>query len=86
MSRGNATTSQTRGTRGHGVARGDGGMSGGDAGRSEAAVSVEAMRQPAGLEARERRNGRQQRNIRRGYATVMREDGASGRHNNQPWA
>jgi hypothetical protein len=36
------TTSQTRGTGGHGTTRGDSRMRGGDAGRSEAAASVEA--------------------------------------------
>jgi hypothetical protein len=61
-------------------------MRGGDAGRLEAVASVEATQQPAGLEARERQNGRQWRNVRRGQATVMREDGADGRRNNQPWA
>ncbi len=40
--RGNATTSQTRGTGGHGAMRGDGGMRGRDAGRLEAAAFVEA--------------------------------------------
>ncbi len=36
--RGDATTSQTRGTRGHGAIQGNGTMRGGDAGRWEAAA------------------------------------------------
>jgi hypothetical protein len=39
VSRGNATTSQTRGMGGHGATRGNGGMRGGDAGRSEVVVA-----------------------------------------------
>jgi hypothetical protein len=85
MNSGDATTSRTRGTGGHDATRGDVGMRGRDVGRLAAAAFVEAMRQPAGLEARERRNRRQWRNVRRGHATVMREDGAGGRSNNQPW-
>jgi hypothetical protein len=46
VSRGDATTSRTRVMGGHGATRGDGGMRGGDAGRSEAAAFVEATRQP----------------------------------------
>jgi hypothetical protein len=42
VSRDNATTSWTRVTGGHGRIRGNGGMRGGDAGRSEAAAIVEA--------------------------------------------
>ncbi len=47
MSRGNPTTSRTRVMGGHSATRGDGGMRGGDAGRSEAAAFVEATQQPA---------------------------------------
>ncbi len=47
---GDTTTSQARGTGGHGVTRGNGAMRGGDAGRWEAAASVEIMQQPAGQE------------------------------------
>ncbi len=85
MSRGDATTSRTRGTGGYGTTRGDGGMRGRDARRSEAAASVEATRRLAGLEVQERQNGRRRCNVRKGHATVMREDGAGGRCNNQPW-
>jgi hypothetical protein len=51
--RGNATTSQTRGTGGHGATRGNGAMRVGDAGRWEAAARGEATQQPAGQEVRE---------------------------------
>ncbi len=50
---GDATTSRTRGTGGHGATRGDGAKRGGDAGRWEAAASLEAMQQPAGQEVHE---------------------------------
>ncbi len=53
MSRGDATTSRTRGTGGHGARRGNGGMRGRDTGRSKAVAFVEAMQQPAGLDLRD---------------------------------
>jgi hypothetical protein len=68
------------------MTRGNGGIRDRDAVRLEAAAIVEVTWQPAGLEARERRNKRQRHNVRRGYTTVMREDGAGGRRNNKPWA
>jgi hypothetical protein len=50
---GNATTSRTRGTGGHGATRGNGVMICGDAGRWEVVASLEAMQQPATQEERE---------------------------------
>jgi hypothetical protein len=47
---GDATTSWTRGTGGHGATRGDGAMRGRDAGIWEAGAGVEVTQQPAGQE------------------------------------
>jgi hypothetical protein len=49
-SRGNPTTSWTRGKEGHGATRGTGAMRGGDASRWEVVALGEATQQPAGQE------------------------------------
>jgi hypothetical protein len=45
----------------------------------------EAMQQPANQEAQERGNRRQWNKVRRDHATVMRDNRAGRRCNNQPW-